>query len=111
MVRHKNQLLRGDGVGAICGISVKTHLAIKGSNDGHHSMQSTGRFLLGRILIIPSIKILKPGESCCYQQSYGVEGRASTPELFLCLSFKWPQGESQEVLSEESQACLYLYRA
>lgn len=63
MVGHKKQLSRGDSVGAICGISVKTHLAIKGSNGRHQSLQPIGRLSLSRTLIIPSIKILRPGES------------------------------------------------
>lgn len=82
MVGHKKQLSRGDSVGAICGISVKTHLAIKGSNGRHQSLQPIGRLSLSRTLIIPSIKILRPGESCQYQQSWvwkaGLPGQNST---------------------------------
>lgn len=35
-------------------------------------------------LIIPSIKILKPGESCCCQQSSVWKAGASRPELSTC---------------------------
>lgn len=84
MVRRKKQHSRGDSVGAICGISVKTRLAIKGSKDSrHHSLQPSGRLLLGGTLIIPSIKILKPGESRGYQHSCCVEGRGFQSSAYL----------------------------
>lgn len=99
-------------MGAICGISVKTHLAINGSNDRHRSMQPTGRLLLGRTLNHSFDQDTEARRILLLPAKLGVEGRGfQARALYLCLSFKWSQGESQEVLSEESQACLYLCRA